>query len=318
LSDASRALYDPRNGDLALRVTDLRAGDLAQPRRTNYFTIYWIQQGGGTFWADAACHRFAERSLLFFVPYQNVRLAPEGEIRGLSLQFHANFLCIETYHHEVGCNGVLFNDIYGIPRVDLDEGQQREIAELVGHIREELGAASLAHAEVLLSYLKILLVRATRLKLEQQEVRRGQVALVLPSAIQKLRELLEANYRTLHSPADYAKRLHMTPKALGRAVKEHLGKTLSELIRERVLKQARWDLLHTLDPVKRIAHGLGFDDELYFSRLFKRATGFSPTSFREFETTIRGGSNLSIPPPLPSIPSEPGSPHNASDAERKP
>ena len=51
--------------------------------------------------------------------------------------------------------------------------------------------------------------------------------------------------------------------------------------------------------------GSGFDDELYFSRLFKRATGFSPTFFREYETAIRGGSNLSMPPPLPSIPREP-------------
>lgn len=33
---------------------------------------------------------------------------------------------------------------------------------------------------------------------------------------------------------------------------------------------------------------------LYFSRLFKKATGYSPTFFREFETEIRGGSNLSI------------------------
>ena len=37
-------------------------------------------------------------------------------------------------------------------------------------------------------------------------------------SIGKLRELLEANYRTLHAPADYAQRLHMTPKALCRVV----------------------------------------------------------------------------------------------------
>ena len=75
----------------------------------------------------------------------------------------------------------------------------------------------------------------------------------------------------------------------------HLNKTLTELIRERILRQAKWELLHTRKPVKEIAAELGFEDIFYFSRLFKSATGCSPTFFREFETAIRGGRNLSMP-----------------------
>ena len=108
-------------------------------------------------------------------------------------------------------------------------------------------------------------------------------------------DLIEAELPHLHAPAEYAERLHMTPKTLGRVVREHLGTTLTDLIRGRVLTHAKWQLLHTLRPVKEIARELGFGDELYFSRLFKKATGFSPTFFREFETAIRGGSNLSMP-----------------------
>ena len=100
--------------------------------------------------------------------------------------------------------------------------------------------------------------------------------------------------------------LHIAPKSLARLVKMHLNKTLTELIRERVLRQAKWELLHTLKPVKQIASELGFADELYFSRFFKKATGRAPTAFRDFETEIRGGSNLSMSlgrPTIPVIPS---------------
>ena len=106
--------------------------------------------------------------------------------------------------------------------------------------------------------------------------------------------MIEENYHSWHSPAIYAKRLHITPKTLGRMVREHLGTTLTDLIRNRILIHAKWQLLHTLKPVKEISRELGFSDELYFSRLFKKATGYSPTFFRDFETEIRGGSNLSM------------------------
>jgi AraC-like DNA-binding protein len=295
MGGVNQSLYDSRNGDLALKVADLADTDVSLPTRTNYFTIYWVRAGSGTFWADSAHHEFAEHSLLFFVPYQNIRLVPERPVEGLSLQFHANFLCIETYHHEVGCDGVLFNNLYGIPIVRLEERHRAEFADLFGNIRREMGERGVAQSEVLLSYLKILLVRATRLKLEQQEVQGEGTTSRRPDSLVKLRELLEASYHTLHAPADYARRLHLTPRALGRLVKEHLGKTLSELIRERIVKAARWDLIHTNKPVKQIARELGYDDELYFSRLFKRATGFAPTAFREFETAIRGGQSVHLP-----------------------
>lgn len=296
MDQTAHTLYDPRNGDLALRVTDVELPPgLAPATRTNCFSVYWIKSGQGKFLADAGQYYFGPSSLVFFVPYQYMRFEPEAQVHAVCLQFHANFLCIETYHDEIGCNGILFNDPYGIPVVEVNEGAAQEVSQLIGQIRTELAEAALAHTEILLSYLKILLVRATRLKLEQQDVTCVGEHRRLPPVLIELRELIEANYRRLHAPADYAKLLHTTPKTLGRTVREHLRKTLTELIRERLLKHAKWELLHTLRPVKEIAGELGFADELYFSRMFKKATGYSPTFFREFETEIRGGRNLSMP-----------------------
>jgi AraC family transcriptional activator of pobA len=288
-------LYDPRKGGQAIRLQKLQLdGKPSAPARTNYFAVYFIEAGSGTFWADASRFSFGPASLLFFVPYQHIRFVPDRPVQGDVIQFHANFLCVETFHAEVGCSGVLFNDPYGIPVIPLDAPAKAEVRNLIERIRREQAQSDLAYGEAMLAYLKVLLIYATRLKSPQADAcRPGTVDFRHPT-LAKLRDLIEENYHTLHAPADYAKRLHLTPKTLGRLVRERLGTTPTDLIRSRILIHAKWHLLHSLKPVKEIARELGFSDELYFSRLFKKATGLSPTFFRDFETAIRGGSNLSM------------------------
>lgn len=288
-------LYDPRSGGEAIRIESFRHGNKPfEPVRTNYFSVYLIESGSGTVWADASQFAFGPGSLLFFVPYQHIRFTPTVPVHGDVVQFHANFLCVETFHAEVGCSGLLFNDPYGVPVVVLDERAKTDVKNLFDRIRQEHEDRDLAYGEAMLAHLKVLLILATRLKSPQGgSCGPGTTDLRHPVLVQ-LRDLIEQNYRTLHSPTDYAERLHVTPKTLGRIVREHRGTTPTELIRNRILIHAKWQLLHTLKPVKEISRELGFDDELYFSRLFKKATGQSPTFFREFETEIRGGSNLSM------------------------
>jgi AraC family transcriptional activator of pobA len=295
VGDVPLNLFDPRNGDLSLKIEPfcMSEGDAELPR-LNYFAIYWVQEGNGCFWADFGRYKFTTDSLLFFVPYQFRRLIPAAPARGLALFFHANFFCIETHHQEVGCNGILFNDIYGMPLVRLDQGQSLEFGRLFEDMCRELRGGALAHSEILISYLKICLIQSTRLKLEQQGAN-CQTTARLPPILGELQNLIEQHFRRLHGPAEYAQLLNIAPKSLARIVKMHLHKTLTELIRERITKQAKWELLHTVRPVKQVAMELGFDDMFYFSRLFKRATGCSPSFFREFETEIRGGRNLSMP-----------------------
>ena len=290
----SQELYDPRNGGQAIRTERLQLDNRPfEPARTNYFAVYLIESGSGKFWADASCFAFGPDALLFFVPYQHIRFVPDSAVHGEVVQFHANFLCVETFHAEAGCSGVLFNDPYGVPVVVLDGQAKSDVRNLIDRIRKEHDERELAYGEVMLAHLKVLLILATRLKASRAGAC-GPAADLRHPVLASLGELIEENYRTLHSPADYAERLHLTPKTLGRIVREQLGTTPTNLIRNRILIHAKWQLLHTLKPVKEIARELGFSDELYFSRLFKKATGYSPTFFREFETEIRGASNLSM------------------------
>lgn len=298
--------YDPRVGKPAIAFGVWSADRTPlEPARTNCFAVYRIESGRGTIDVDAGCHPFEAGSLLFVVPYQHVRFVPEGKTAGEVIEFHANFLCVETFHAEAGCSGLLFNDPYGVPVLPLDKATKAEVGDLFARIRREQEEHGKAYTEVSLAYLKVVLILSARAKVAGDATCATSAAERHP-IVGPLRELIEERYRAWHAPAEYARALHMTAKTLGRIVRETLGLTLSELIRRRILTHAKWQLLHTLRPVKEIAGELGFADELYFSRLFKKATGVSPTYFREFETEIRGGSNLSMslsrasifPPPL--------------------
>jgi AraC-like DNA-binding protein len=293
-------LYHPRAPDshsraeaICVRESEIGPGAF-EPPRTNYFTIYSIESGEGEFWADAGRYAFAPHSLLFFTPYQYIRVVPVSTARCTLIQFHANFLCVETFHAESGCAGTLFNDPFQPPIVAFRGTVRRRLESNLKEMLQEQHARPLAFEEMLLAQLKVLLIMATRLKAIAVESCADGARDARHPALAPLKQLIEENFHRLHAPSDYARLLHMTSKSLGRVVREQLGKSLTDLIRERILIHAKWQILHTLKPIKQVAHEVGFCDELYFSRMFKKATGYSPTFFREFETEIRGGSNLSM------------------------
>jgi YesN/AraC family two-component response regulator len=60
-----------------------------------------------------------------------------------------------------------------------------------------------------------------------------------------------------------------------------VGKTVSELINEQIILEAKRHLLATSNQIKEIADQLGYEDHSYFIRFFKQQTGLSPDAFRK-------------------------------------
>ena len=60
-----------------------------------------------------------------------------SEVRGRSVDLHANFLCVETFHTEVGCSSVLFNDPYGVPAITLEGDVRVELVDLLARLERE-------------------------------------------------------------------------------------------------------------------------------------------------------------------------------------
>ena len=94
-------------------------------------------------------------------------------------------------------------------------------------------------------------------------------------------DLLESHFRDHWGVEDYARALAITPTHLTRLARGATGRPASRLIEERLVREARRNLVFTNLPVTAIAYDLGFADPAYFSRVFARVTGVSPSGFRE-------------------------------------
>ena len=92
---------------------------------------------------------------------------------------------------------------------------------------------------------------------------------------------LEAEYARHHDAAHYADALAVPPAALSRALSRVTGRTTKDLILDRVMLEAARLLRFTDASVGEIAHAVGFEDPLYFSRAFKRREGEAPMAYRE-------------------------------------
>jgi len=229
-------LVNPQNGNLAFKLFSFEDnGFFDHIQRLNYYSLIWLKAGEGILKADFTEYNFASGTLFAFAPYQPFMISANTPIKGIAIHFHPDFFCIHKHHKEVACNGILYNNIYQPPFVTVDETAAPTLEMLCEQIKTEMQNPDLAQYELLVSYLKIYLITAARLKTQQQPEAAVEVnGNKEPFILQKLKDAIEENFKTKHSPVDYANLLYITPKALAKITKSHFNKTLSQLMKRRL------------------------------------------------------------------------------------
>lgn len=96
----------------------------------------------------------------------------------------------------------------------------------------------------------------------------------------KFHALVDMYYKKEKSVLFYANQLHITANYLGIISRKELGLSPIDLIRERVVLEAKKFLHSSEMSVKEICHVLGYDNFSYFSHLFKAKTGMTPKEYR--------------------------------------
>ncbi|MEO6322408.1 MAG: helix-turn-helix domain-containing protein [Polaromonas sp.] len=106
------------------------------------------------------------------------------------------------------------------------------------------------------------------------------VSLRKTGQIEKFRTLVNDNFKKHLPMAFYAGQLGVTPGQLSRLCREVLGSSSLEVINARIVHEAQRDLVFTSSSIQQLADTLGFGDEAYFGRFFRKHTGLTPREFR--------------------------------------
>ncbi|KAA1247956.1 helix-turn-helix transcriptional regulator [Aquimarina sp. RZ0] len=99
--------------------------------------------------------------------------------------------------------------------------------------------------------------------------------------LEKFKALIEEHFMEEHDIAFYENKMKIKPKYLSKVSKKFNQPPPCQLLLQKQIDHSRHLLIHTEKTVKEIAYEMNFQDPYYFSRVFKKKTGVSPTQYRE-------------------------------------
>ncbi|WP_052282665.1 helix-turn-helix domain-containing protein [Kluyvera genomosp. 1] len=127
-----------------------------------------------------------------------------------------------------------------------------------------------------------LLVQVARLS-EKAQLAQNPARAAVVARIERFRALLDARCRTRQPVASYADAMGISAGQLTRICREAFGISAIEAIDRRAIHEAKRLLGYSSFSIKQIARELGFRDEAYFGRFFRKQTGLRPTEYRQQE-----------------------------------
>ncbi|HEY5895015.1 MAG TPA: helix-turn-helix domain-containing protein [Chthoniobacterales bacterium] len=244
--------------------------------RHHYFEIFWLD-GDGAHVNDFEVYRITAPSLVFVTPGQVHRWMNGPGMHGDFICFTQTFFDADAPPPSPLLNYTFWYPHETAPVLAVPAHATDDVAMIFGQMEREFAGKSEGFETALRALLEVLFIRAERLFKQSAATAKPDRDSAL---VRQFRLALETHFSAIQSVADYARMLKMSPDRLSKAVHERIGQPASELIRQRMLLEAKRLLAHTDMTVSEIAYALNFSDPSYFSRFFRRETDQAPGEFR--------------------------------------
>ncbi|KRB55642.1 AraC family transcriptional regulator [Flavobacterium sp. Root186] len=230
---------------------------------------------------DFKQYQTSSPSLFFINSNQYLQINKEGKKQGYFMYYNRDFYCVQIHDAEVACDGLLFNNIFEMPMTALPDKEVLFVEGIYNQIQEEFDAPDSSLEEMIRTYLKQLIIKATRIwKIQQLGVLNDEPSKEM-DFFRDFSRLVEIHFRTKHTVADYADILGVAPKTLSNKFNRLELTQPNDIIKDRIILEAKRLLGYSSLSVKEIAYQLGYEDPAYFNRLFTNKVGDTPSNFKK-------------------------------------
>ncbi len=254
-----------------------RHQDITFPHRHDFYQIVLFTRGGGRHSIDFQSYEVQPHQVYYMAPGQVHTWEFNENTEGYLVNFNESFFTSICHNPHFVRDFALFSTINGASANTLDMACCAEVEQTFAQMLEEYQRGGEYTMDLLRGMLIIILARLSRVApdLMKEGVSKHNVVLM-----RQFEKLIEQHFREKKLPREYAEMMFITPNHLNALSNSALGKSAGELIRDRILLEAKRLLVNSDLMIGQIAEVLQFEDNAYFTRFFKKYLGVTPEGFR--------------------------------------
>lgn len=248
---------------------------IEKPHRHTFYLVVLFTKGSGSHHIDFAKYDIKPGTLFVLQPGQIHHWELSADIEGYII-FYAQQLYNLYFGHKKIEDYPFYQSVMNRPDLFFENDELAQIQPYFDFILKENLTNSPKKGDVLLNLLDCIHIEISRKYLLETH----HVSHTYNYKMHQFEQFLEQFFTTEKSPSFYADKMNITLKHLNRISKSILNQTVTELITTRVVLEAKRLLINPKLSINEVAEVLGFDNYSYFTKLFKKQTGVTPSAFR--------------------------------------
>ena len=257
------------------KLVDSHHNDFMPMVRANLHCFFFLKKGAATVAIGDNTYNITDGEILIIPEGQIFAVKSYTECAGYMGGFHNNFLIANSENENI-INRFGFLKVWSNPKTTFEESIKTYIENLFDRIYFEFISDSI-DKEVIKSYIFCLLNEINKVQEKLPVIQTSRQ----DEICNKFKELIFLNVRKNLSVSDYASKLNISVNHLNKIIKSVTGKSSSKWIEESIVTEAKIMLYQTKLSISEISENLNIYDHSYFSRLFKKTEGLTPSEFRK-------------------------------------